>query len=123
MARAIVELYHPGSGDAAEATFDRVFKRHELPDDIVDVTVPMAVFEHTDDGWTMHVPALLEAMGLASSRSEARRLQAQGGVRVNGEQIASEEVRVDGDPPGGYEGSVWQVGRRRYARLAGVEGT
>jgi tyrosyl-tRNA synthetase len=121
MARTIVDLYHRGAGKAAEAAFDQVHKRHELPDDVADVTVPLAVFERTDHGWTLHVPALLEALGLVRSRSEGRRLQAQGGVRVNGEQVASEELPVDGGPPGGYEGSVWQVGRRRFARLAGVE--
>jgi tyrosyl-tRNA synthetase len=123
MARAIVEIYHPGSAGDAEAAFDRVFKHHEIPDDVADVIVPIGVFEQGADGWTMYVPALLEALGLAASRSEARRLQAQGGVRVNGEQLAAEAVPVDGDPPGGYGGSVWQVGRRRFARLAGVERT
>jgi tyrosyl-tRNA synthetase len=85
--------------------------------------VPRSVFGRKDDVWVLYVPALLEAMGLASSRSEGRRLQAQGGVRVDGNQEPREDVRVDGDPPGQYAGSVWQVGRRRFARLAGVEGT
>jgi tyrosyl-tRNA synthetase len=123
MARAVVELYHPGAGRAAEAAFDKVFKRHEVPDDVVDVTVPRSVFERKDDVWVLYVPALLEAMGLASSRSEGRRLQSQGGVRADGEQVTAEVVSVDGDPPGQLAGSIWQVGRRRFARFAGVEGT
>jgi tyrosyl-tRNA synthetase len=123
MARAIVELYHPGAGAAAEAAFDKVFKRHELPDEIPERRVPRSVFgPEEDDAWILHVPALLEAMGLVASRSEARRLQAQGGVRVNGEQVPHEDVRVDGEPPGQFAGSVWQVGRRRFAKLAGLEG-
>jgi tyrosyl-tRNA synthetase len=123
MARAIVELYHPGAGAAAEAAFDKVFKRHELPDDIPERRVPSSVFgREDDDAWVLHVPALLEAMGLVASRSEARRLQAQRGVRMNGEQVPHEDVPVDGEPPGQYGGSVWQVGKRRFAKLAGLEG-
>jgi tyrosyl-tRNA synthetase len=122
MARTIVDLYHAGAGEPAEAAFDKVHKRHELPDDVADVTVPRSVFERAeDDVWVLHIPALLEAMGLAGSRSEARRLQAQGGVRVDGEPAPREDVSIEGDPPGRYGGSVWQVGRRRFARLAGVE--
>jgi tyrosyl-tRNA synthetase len=122
MARTIVELYHPGGGAAAEAAFDQVHKRRELPDVVVDVVVPRSVFERTEgDAWVLHVPALLHAMGLVGSRSEARRLQAQGGVRADGKREPHEDVPVDGDPPGQYAGSVWQVGRRRFARLAALE--
>ena len=122
MARTIVDLYHgAGAGEAAEAAFNKIFRRHELPDEIPDVVVPIDVFGQEEEGfWVVSIPALLEAMGLASSRSEARRLQAQGGVRVNGSQEAAEDLRLEGDPPGQYLGSVWQVGKRRFARLAGV---
>ncbi|TMK35987.1 MAG: tyrosine--tRNA ligase [Actinobacteria bacterium] len=122
MARAIVDLYHgPGSGDAAERRFDLVHKHHEIPGDVQDVRVPASVFRKQQDGtWSVHVPALIEAMGLAPSRSEARRLQTQGGVRMNGQQQSSEDLPIGGEPPGAISGSVWQVGRRRFARLAGI---
>jgi tyrosyl-tRNA synthetase len=61
----------------------------------------------------VHLPALLEATGLAGSRGEARRLIDQGGVRIDGEQVA----------PGAYDlardevvGRVVQAGKRRFAR-------
>ncbi|MDP9185282.1 MAG: tyrosine--tRNA ligase, partial [Actinomycetota bacterium] len=39
MARSIVELYHgPGSGKQAESAFDRVFKEHELPSDVPEMS-------------------------------------------------------------------------------------
>ena len=75
-----------------------------------------------DGGRVAYVPALLEAMGLVGSRSEARRLQAQGGVRMDGEQVPDEEIPIAGSPPGQLGGTVWQVGRRKFARLAGIEG-
>ena len=122
MARTIVDLYHgPGAGEAAERRFDLIHKERGIPEDPPDVRVPMSVFRKEEDGiWSVHVPALLEAMGLVSSRSEARRLQAQGGVRMDGQAQASEDLPIEGEPPGAISGSVWQVGRRRFARLAGM---
>jgi tyrosyl-tRNA synthetase len=122
MARTIVDLYHgPGVGEAAERRFDLIHKEHGIPEDPPDVRVPMSVFRKEQDGmWSVHVPALLEAMGLVSSRSEARRLQAQGGVRMDGQSQPSEDLPIEGEPPGAISGSVWQVGRRRFARLAGM---
>jgi tyrosyl-tRNA synthetase len=121
LARTVVDLYHgPGAGDEAEARFDLVHRERRLPDDVPDMDVPADVFGKEDGAWAVSVPALLEAMGLAGSRSEARRLLAQGGVRKDGERVGQETIRIDGDPPGELGGSVWQVGRRRFARLAGV---
>ena len=125
MARTVVELYHgKGLGDAAEAAFDKVFRDHEAPHEIPERMIPRDVFGRNDDGdWIVYVPALLEALELVSSRSEGRRMQDQGGVRRDGVPQSDPDLRVEGDPPGQLLGSIWQVGRRRFARLAGVEGT
>jgi tyrosyl-tRNA synthetase len=124
MARAIVDLYHRGgAGAAAEEAFDKVFKDREMPGEISDKTVALDVFARNDDGdWVVYVPALLQSMGLVASRSEGRRMQDQGGVRKDGIQESQTDIRVIGEPPGQLLGSVWQVGKRRFARLAGVEG-
>jgi tyrosyl-tRNA synthetase len=123
LAREVVDLYHgPGTGTAAEQRFDVVHRLHELPEDVPGVIVPAALFGPTDGAASVvYVPALLEALGLVASRSEARRLQAQGGVRMDGEPVPAEDIRVEGPPPGQLAGSIWQVGRRRFARLDGVE--
>ncbi len=123
LAREVVDLYHgAGAGAAAEERFNTVHREREIPDDIPEVRVPASVFDEIDGARVVYVPALLEALGLVGSRSEARRLQAQGGVRVDGEQVPQEEIPIQGDPPGQLEGTVWQVGRRKFARLAGIEG-
>ena len=124
LAREVVDLYHgPGSGAAAESRFDLVHRQRELPDEVPGVSVPADVFGRADgDDRVVYVPALLEALGLVGSKSEGRRLQSQGGVRVNGEPVPDEELRVQGPPPGELAGSIWQVGRRKFARLEGVEG-
>jgi tyrosyl-tRNA synthetase len=122
LAREVVDLYHDaGAGEAAEDRFNAVHREHKIPDKIADVRVPGGVFEEGKDGVrVVYVPELLVAMGLARSRSEARRLQGQGGVRMDGEQVAREDIPIEGEPPGQLAGSVWQVGRRKFARLAGI---
>jgi tyrosyl-tRNA synthetase len=123
LAREVVDLYHgSGAGTAAEERFNVVHRQHEIPEDVPGVSVPSSVFGDQKDGApVVYVPALLEAMGLVGSRSEARRLQEQGGVRMDGEPVLHREIPIDGEPPGQLAGSVWQVGRRRFARLDGVE--
>jgi len=123
MARSVVDLYHgEAAGEQAEASFDQVHRDRELPDEIADMDVPVSVFSETEPGvFVVHVPALLEALGLVESRSEGRRLIVQGGVRMDGDQQHQEDVRLASPPPPGeLRGSVWQVGRRRFARLTGV---
>jgi len=123
LAREVVDLYHgAGAGAAAEERFNVVHRERELPEDIPDVRVPANVFAEKDGGRVVYVPALLEAMGLAGSRSEARRLLAQGGVRVDGESVPHEEIPIEGELAGQLQGTVWQVGRRKFARLAGIDG-
>ena len=123
LAREVVDLYHgTDAGAAAEQRFDLVHRQHELPEEVPAVTVPAALFGPADGAASVvYVPALLEALGLVGSRSEARRLQAQGGVRMNGEPVPVEDIRVEGPPPGQLAGSIWQVGRRKFARLDGLE--
>ncbi|HZN42157.1 MAG TPA: tyrosine--tRNA ligase [Actinomycetota bacterium] len=117
LAREIVDLYHgAGEGQAAEERFNLVFRERALPQDVPEVSVPADLVKGGSGAAVVYVPALLKALGLVTSTSEARRLQAQGGVRKDGEPIAEEELRIDGD---GSElvGTVWQVGRRRFARV------
>ena len=52
------------------------------------------------------------ALGLAASRAEARRLIAQGGVRLDGKTVGAEEV-----PATEAAGALLQVGKRRFVRL------
>jgi tyrosyl-tRNA synthetase len=59
----------------------------------------------------VHMPAFLEAHGLAGSRGEARRLIAQGGVRLNQEPLAGDELDV---PRSRLAGAELRVGRRFF---------
>jgi tyrosyl-tRNA synthetase len=119
MARAVVDLYHgAGAGRAAEAGFDRVHRDRELPEEIEDRSVRRAeIVRDRPDGAVVSRAGVLVELGLAASRSEARRLIAQDGVRVDGEAVGEDEVAID---PATLVGTVWQVGRRRFARLSAL---
>jgi tyrosyl-tRNA synthetase len=109
VARAIVGLYHaPPAAQRAEAAFDQVFKRREVPTDVPEVRLP--------DGDPVHLPAVLRAAGFVSSTSQARRQLADGAVRLDGERVGPDTLDL---PRADLVGRIVQVGRRQAARLTG----
>jgi tyrosyl-tRNA synthetase len=106
LARRIVARYHdPAAAEAAEQHFERLFVDRKAPEQMPEVAVPA--------GATVHLPALL-AEHFGVSRSEARRLLAQGGVKLDGSVIGAEQLDLD---PADLDGRVLQLGKRRHARL------
>jgi tyrosyl-tRNA synthetase len=119
MAREIVDLYHgAGAGELAGAEFDRVHKDGDLPSEIPDRTVPRTVFVDRDGARVLDHAALLVALGLAASRSAARRVLEQRGVKRDGAAVSQAEETLQG-PDEDLIGSVWQVGKRAFARVSG----
>lgn len=107
LARALVTRFHgPEAADAAAAEFERVHVRHEVPDEIEDLGVAAV-------NGTVHLPAAI-ADGFGMSRSDARRMLAQGGVRLDGEPLAAEDLDL---PRERLDGAVLQVGKRHFRRL------
>jgi tyrosyl-tRNA synthetase len=109
LARRIVERFHGAQeATAAEERFDQLHVRHEVPEDVVE-----AVIEPSGPNGSVHLPAVLaEQFGI--SRSEARRLIEQGGVRIGGRAVGADKLDL---PASELDGEVLQVGRRRHARL------
>jgi tyrosyl-tRNA synthetase len=107
MARALTARYHgEESAAAAEERFDALHVRHELPEQIED-------FDFAANGDAVHLPALLaEAFGV--SRSEARRLLGQAGVKLDGEALGDDALDL---PAERLDGAVIQLGKRRLKRL------
>jgi tyrosyl-tRNA synthetase len=107
MARALCARYHgEAAARAAEERFDTLHVRRELPDEIDE-------FAFANGGEPVHLPALLaEAFGV--SRSEARRLLSQQGVRLDGEALAESDLDL---PAERLDGAVIQLGKRRFKRL------
>ena len=103
LARDIVAIYRDAEAAArAEAHFKQVFQKRELPEDMP--THELAAPQNIVD--------LLAEVGLAPSKSQARRLVAQGGVRLDGEKVESIEETVI---PG--EEAILQVGKRKFVRI------
>ena len=105
--RLVTRWYGAGEARAAEEGFDRQFKQGRAAED-----APVLVLGAADP---VHVPALLAGNGLAGSRGEARRLIAQGAVRVDGEPLGRDELDV---ARGRLAGAEIRVGRR-FARIDG----
>lgn len=105
LARSIAALYWgEEAARESEAAFDRLFRDHEIPEEIEEVALP------ADD--PVHLPSLLRDLRLVASGSEARRLIEQGAVKVNGQRVLADEIaRSD------LVGAVVQVGKRRFVKL------
>lgn len=113
LGRDLVTTYHSAEAAvAAEAEFDRVHKNRDLPTDMPEVSVEIAV---NDEG-LVYLPAVLQAAGLVPSAGQARRDIDGGGVKLDGEAVAPKTYNVD--PASLKPGTVLQVGKRHFARLA-----
>jgi tyrosyl-tRNA synthetase len=104
LARRIVARSHgEEAAVAAEGHFTRVVREGRAPDDVPEHPLP--------DGDTLHLPAVLsDAFGL--STSDARRLIAQGGVKVEGRVVEALDI-----PRAELAGALVQAGKRRFVRL------
>ena len=109
----IVDAYHgAGAGEEAKAAFDRVFKQDELPEDIAEVHVDLT----PNAEGLVYLAGVLKEAGLAPSAGEARRLIDGGGVKIDQQPVAPKSYNVD--PALLHAGTVLQVGKRKFARLA-----
>ena len=100
LAWELVRMYHsPKDSDKARAAFDKTFKEHAVPDDVPEYkwTGPMTIVE------------LLVATKLAASKSEARRLVDDGGVKIDNEVVATYDQAV-------AAGQLIQKGKRHFVK-------
>jgi tyrosyl-tRNA synthetase len=111
LAREIVARYYDeGAARGAEEHFDRLFVERSVPDEVEEAELP------GDD--PVHLPALMrDHFGV--SGSEARRLLAQGGVKLDGEVLNGDQLDI---PAERLDGSVLQLGKRRFKRFRRAAG-
>lgn len=101
LAREIVEIFHGEEAALqAEEHFKRVFQQGSLPEEMPEISLTPG----------QSVLDVMLAAGLASSKSEARRLLEQNGVRLDGETLS------DANQPFPHPG-VLQAGKRRFVRV------
>jgi tyrosyl-tRNA synthetase len=107
LARFVVRRSHgEEAARDAEAHFTRVVREGQAPEEVPEAVLPA--------GDPVHLPALIgEVFGI--STSEARRLIAQGGVKVNG--ASADELDV---PRASLADALLQVGKRQFVRLRGA---
>ncbi len=107
LAFEIVARFHGAdAATGAREHFGRVHRERRLPDGIQEV-----VLEAPPEG-KIWLPRLMKRLGLAASQGAARRLIAQGGVRVNGARITDPE----GEIPTSEE-VILQVGKRHFRKV------
>lgn len=109
-AQELVARFH----DAAAATaayeeFTNRFQKGQLPDDLAEITL-------TVSDKTLPVVQLLKQAALVKSTSEALRMIKQGAVKIDGEKLDVPQDIATG------ETHIWQVGKRRFAKVSLVEG-
>jgi tyrosyl-tRNA synthetase len=105
LARFIVTRSHgPERAERADAHFTRVVREGKAPEEVPEADLP------ADD--PVHLPALLVELFRVPSTSEARRLIAQGGVKLNGDVISDLDV-----PRGSLRGALLQAGKRQFVRF------
>jgi len=134
LAREIVAQFHGDeAAREAEEHFAIVFQRRE---------VPRAIQEHVDSlkklsGSATTISGMIYSIGLASSKSEAKRLIAAGSVEVDGKRVSKDMAivyedgklitSVDGQivsedmMPPISNGSVIRVGKHRFVRIVDAD--
>ena len=111
LARNIVATYYDDAAASdAEAQFDLVFKKHEIPDDIPEFAADLT----PNAEGKVYLARLLAEAGLATSAGDARHLIDGGGVKINGEAVPAKAYNVD---PATLAGATLQVGKRKYVKL------
>ncbi len=104
LARCTVARWHGQEGAVGgEAHFTKVVREGGSPDEIADHDLPA--------GDPVHLPAIVAA-AFALSTSEARRLIAQGAVKLDGTTVDVLDL-----PRSRLVGAVVQAGKRRFVRL------
>lgn len=104
LAQTVVEIYHDKkSASLASQKFISQFSNKELPTEVPIVKVKAGSYQLSD---------ILVMTGLASSKSEARRLIEQNGVKVNQENPKSLNITIKLK-----NNLILQVGKRKFIKI------
>ena len=110
LARELVARFHDAAAaERAQQNFTRRFAEKTLPADLPEVAIYCSAGE---DGVALVAALTSSGVGLAASRSEARRKVAEGAVRIDGEKATDPQRRLAAG--GAY---TLQLGPRRVARV------
>jgi len=106
LAQEIVTRFHSRTAaERAAAEFDARFRQGALPDNMPEITLQSA-------GAGLAVPQLAKQAGVVDSTSEALRLIAQRGLKVDGDVVADKTMTIAAGRT-----VVVQAGKRKFARV------
>ena len=98
-------FYGEQAAIAAEENFDNVFKKHDLPDDMPELTLAV----NPEGIW---LPKMLAETKLVKGTGEARRMIQQNAVSLNGEKVNNIDHTVETTGE-----IVVKVGKRRFCKV------
>lgn len=99
----VANYYNKNESLLCEQMFERVFRDREIPDNIPEVRFDKRVIRIVD---------LLVTTGLVISKSEARRLITQGGIRIDQQRINDIDAEISLDKE-----RIVQAGKRKFIRI------
>jgi len=104
LAREVIKMYH-SEEDAkkAEEEFNKIFKNKEVPENIEEIKIIEEKINILD---------LLVKSNLVSSKSDAKRLIEQGGVKINSQPEKDWKKDIEA-----ISGTVIQVGKRKFVKI------
>ncbi len=106
LAREIVALWHgKGVSEKTEQEFNRVFQERQAPSEIQGFTMEQLPM-------SLSVTNLVFEIGFENSKSAARRLIEQGGIKIDGKTIKDPTAVVQA-----RRGMVLQKGQRRFIEI------
>jgi tyrosyl-tRNA synthetase len=106
LAQEIVTRFHNASAaEQAYADFVARFQRHEIPEDLTETVL-------ANNGDALRITQLLKQANLVPSTSDAIRMIQQGAVKINGERVDDVQCMIAAG-----ESHVYQVGKRRFAKI------
>jgi len=105
LAKVLIRMYHSiEASEEAEKEFDKIFIQKEVPEDIPEIKL--------DENSVIGILDLIVKVNFASSRGEARRLIAQGGVSIDGEKISDINAEITLE-----KSKVLKVGKRKFIKI------
>jgi tyrosyl-tRNA synthetase len=106
LAEEIVARFHSGeAAKRAQVEFDARFRQGALPENMPEITLHSA-------GAGLAVPQLAKQAGIVDSTSEALRLIAQRGLKIDGDVVVDKSMTIASG-----QTVVVQAGKRKFARV------
>ena len=100
----VARFWGEAAGAEARTEFESVFSRREVPDDLPEHQVT------TDDDGMVDLISVSVSLGFSKSRSEARRVLRQNGMKLDGKVVTQERIQIG-------QASIFKQGKIKMAKL------